>query len=163
MFIKINHPLTIGLILITQTLLIALFSGTIRVNFWFSYSLFLIFMGGILILFIYITSLSSNEIFKFSFNWKLSIVTIIIFIFIIRIFVFFNFKNYLFFNKIKTLETNSIYLIKTTINFENIILNKIFNFPINIISIILINYLFLTLIARVKITNIFKGPLRPTN
>lgn len=44
---------------------------------------------------------------------------------------------------------------------NSIILNKLYNFPINFITIILIIYLFLTLIAVVKITNIFEGPLRP--
>jgi NADH-ubiquinone oxidoreductase chain 6 len=42
-------------------------------------------------------------------------------------------------------------------------LNKLYNFPTNIITIIIMNYLFLTLIAVVKITNVFYGPLRPTN
>lgn len=46
---------------------------------------------------------------------------------------------------------------------NNLTLNKLYNFPINIITILLINYLFLTLIATVKITNIFEGPLRPKN
>lgn len=50
-----------------------------------------------------------------------------------------------------------------TINYinENFLnLNKLYNFPINFITILLINYLFLTLIVIVKITNINKGPLR---
>lgn len=152
-----------GLILIIQTLCIALFSGSININFWFSYSLFLIFIGGILILFIYITSLSSNEIFNFSLNlyfFFFRLITTIIFIFL---FYWLNIKNSIFFNKIKNIENSSIYIIRNTENLSNLLLNKIFSFPINIISIILINYLFLTLIARVKITNIFKGPLRPTN
>lgn len=162
-FIKINHPLSIGLILICQTLCIALFSGSISINFWFSYSLFLIFIGGILILFIYITSLSSNEIFKFYLNFKKIFLIILTLIIFLLFFYWFNLKNYLFFNEIKNLENNSIYFIKNLENLDKLLLNKIFRFPINLISIILINYLFLTLIARVKITNIFKGPLRPTN
>lgn len=47
------------------------------------------------------------------------------------------------------------------INEDSISLNKLYNFPTNILTILLINYLFLTLIAVVKITNIFEGPLRP--
>jgi NADH-ubiquinone oxidoreductase chain 6 len=50
---------------------------------------------------------------------------------------------------------------KTFVNENTIILNKLYNFPTNILTILLINYLFLTLIAVVKITNIFEGPLRP--
>lgn len=40
-------------------------------------------------------------------------------------------------------------------------INKLYNFPVNLITIILMIYLFLTLIAVVKITDIFEGPLRP--
>jgi len=47
--------------LILQTLLVALISGLIIDRFWFSYILVLIFLGGILILFIYVAALASNE------------------------------------------------------------------------------------------------------
>jgi len=118
-------------------------------------------MGGILILFIYITSLASNETFIFSLNFKLSkfffllIIVIIIFIYLT------DFKSLFIINKTLNHETFNLIFIKTLIEQNNLILNKIYNFPINIITIILVNYLFLTLIATVKITNIFKGPLRP--
>lgn len=51
-------------------------------------------------------------------------------------------------------------LLKNLTTENNFILNKIYNFPVNLITVLLINYLFLTLIATVKITNIFEGPLR---
>jgi NADH-ubiquinone oxidoreductase chain 6 len=57
----------------------------------------------------------------------------------------------------------SINFLNITADKNNFLLIKIYNFPINIITILLVNYLFLTLIATVKITNIFKGPLRPIN
>ena len=45
---------------------------------------------------------------------------------------------------------------------ENTInLNKLYNFATNILTVLLFNYLFLTLIATVKITNIVYGPLQP--
>jgi len=58
------------------------------------------------------------------------------------------------------IEKDSFSIIKILIEKNKIILNKIYNFPINIITILLVFYLFLTLITSVKITNIFKGPLR---
>jgi NADH-ubiquinone oxidoreductase chain 6 len=160
-FLTIKHPLSIGLALITQTLFLSLFTGIYTSIFWFSYSLFLIFIGGILILFIYITSLASNETFIFSLNFKpskfffLLITIIIIFVYLT------DFKSLFIINKTLNSETFNLIFIKTLIEQNNLILNKIYNFPINIITIILVNYLFLTLIATVKITNIFKGPLRP--
>lgn len=161
MFLILNHPLSLGITLITQTLLITLLSGTLSINFWFSYSLFLIFIGGILILFIYITSLASNEIFKFSFN-SIHFIFFLLFLFF-RTLIFFlmDHKNFLL-NLIKNQDSVRIITLKNLALLNNLMLHKIFNFPVNIISILLVNYLFLTLIARVKITNIFKGPLRPS-
>lgn len=61
-----HHPLAIGLALLMQTLFIALSTGLVAPSFWFSYILFLVFLGGMLVLFIYVASLASNEIFRFS-------------------------------------------------------------------------------------------------
>jgi len=143
--------------------LIALLSGILRFNFWFSYSLFLIFIGGILILFIYITSLASNETFKISLNKKVLILIIYLFILLLILSYILDLKS-LILNTIKNFENYSLIISKSILITNNrILLNKIFNFPTNLISILIINYLFLTLIATVKITNIFKGPLRPLN
>lgn len=65
-FIMLSHPISIGLLILLQTLLIAIFTGAQSNNFWFSYILFLVFLGGILILFSYITRLVANQTFKFS-------------------------------------------------------------------------------------------------
>lgn len=64
-------------------------------------------------------------------------------------------------NFLRNNEVYSIIDIKSFINENTVSLNKLYNFPTNILTILLINYLFLTLIAVVKITNIYEGPLRP--
>lgn len=143
--------------LLIQTFLICLISGFIVKTFWFSYVLFLIFLGGILVLFIYVTSLASNEIFNFSI--KLLIICISTFTFIYFI-VFLLDKN-LIIRTIINIENTSIDEIISILIENSLILNKLYNFPINLITILLIIYLFLTLIAVVKITNVFEGPLRP--
>lgn len=158
-FITIKHPLAIGLILLIQTLLICLITGIISKTFWFSYILFLIFLGGILVLFIYITSLASNEIFNFSSKtFTLNIMIILIW----NLIIFIRDKSLLI-NYYIRYEIESLNFIKRFIIENSLILNKLYNFPVNLITIILIAYLFLTLIAIVKITNIFEGPLRPKN
>nr|WBV74581.1 NADH dehydrogenase subunit 6 [Timomenus komarovi] len=63
MFSVAVHPLTMGLTLMLQTFSIALFVGLITQTFWLGYVLFLVFLGGMLVLFLYTTSLASNEIF----------------------------------------------------------------------------------------------------
>nr|BAT57243.1 NADH dehydrogenase subunit 6 [Fabaeformiscandona kushiroensis] len=60
-FLMLNHPLAMGLTLIMQTALAALMAGIMSSTFWFSYLLVLIFLGGMLILFIYVSTLAPNE------------------------------------------------------------------------------------------------------
>ena len=136
----------------TDTIIVGLISKT----FWLSYILFLVFLGGILILFIYITSLASNELFFFSIKHFFIIIIIII---IICLTILFIDKNFIYFF-LENIEIKSINNIFIYINENILILRKLYNFPINLITILLINYLFLTLIIAVKITNLYKGPLR---
>jgi len=159
MFTFITHPLSIGLTLLVQTLLICVLRGIIAKTFWFSYVLFLIFLGGMLVLFIYVTSLASNEIFNFSVK-LLGLNLLIIFLSRLILYIV---DQTIFINYIKNYEINSIPLISLFLEENRITLNKLYNFPINIITIILMIYLFLTLIAIVKITNVFEGPLRPNS
>lgn len=154
-FYQIKHPLAIGFLLLIQTLIICLITGTIFERFWFSYILFLVFLGGILVLFIYVTALASNEIFIFSMKLIIYIILTLIILLRINLFIdpieFVIINNYSIFNNIlyKSLNENSIF--------------KLYNFPTNFINIFLITYLFFTLIVTVKITNFFFGPLRNLN
>lgn len=109
-------------------------------------------MGGILILFIYITRIASNEKFKFNFKIIIILITILILIFIIRTIL-----DYFYFNSIIKISEiiNQSYSINNKLS-----LTKYFNFPNNLIIILIIIYLFITLIAIVKITKFSYGPLR---
>lgn len=49
------------------------------------------------------------------------------------------------------------------LNNNTLILSKIYNYPNNFITILMIIYLLLTLIVIVKISNSFIGPLRKKN
>lgn len=148
--------MSIGLILLIQTTTLALLTGLISFNFWFSYILFLVIVGGILVLFIYITSLASNEIFSLSINLTL-VFTIITLSIIITIFII---DHSIISTIIKTSSTIEINLLINTFNENLITLNKIYNPPNNLITILLINYLLLALIAVVKISRTNYGPLR---
>nr|QII41745.1 NADH dehydrogenase subunit 6 [Anopheles sinensis]QII41759.1 NADH dehydrogenase subunit 6 [Anopheles sinensis]QII41888.1 NADH dehydrogenase subunit 6 [Anopheles sinensis]QII41940.1 NADH dehydrogenase subunit 6 [Anopheles sinensis]QII41998.1 NADH dehydrogenase subunit 6 [Anopheles sinensis] len=158
-FMQMKHPLSMGLMLLIQTFLTCLLTGIYVKTFWFSYVLFLIFLGGMLILFIYVTSLSSNEMFSMSFS--LTIISFMIFMFMMII--FFIMDKSLTEQFIMNMEMEKISMMNNLIN-ENILsLNKMYNFPTNLITLLLINYLFLTLLVTVKITKKFYGPLRPMN
>ena len=107
-------------------------------------------------LFIYVTSLASNEIFTFSI--KLLFISLTFFFISIIILLFID-KNILL--QYQNLEILSIYNINSYIIENSLSLNKLYNYPTNLLTILLINYLLITLIAIVKITKLFKGPLRP--
>nr|YP_009488041.1 NADH dehydrogenase subunit 6 [Culex chidesteri]AWB99730.1 NADH dehydrogenase subunit 6 [Culex chidesteri] len=158
-FMQMKHPLAMGLMLLIQTFLTCLMTGIYSKTFWFSYVLFLIFMGGMLVLFIYVTSLSSNEMFSMSF--KLTFISVMmIFLFLI---ISYFFDNSLMENFIKNNEMIQLFN-KNNLFYENFLsLNKMYNFPTNLITLLLINYLFLTLLVTVKITKKNYGPLRPMN
>nr|ARH53971.1 NADH dehydrogenase subunit 6 [Orsodacne cerasi] len=151
MFMFLNHPLSFGMILLLQTMLISLISGLMNYNYWFSYILFLIMVGGMLILFIYMTSIASNEKFKFSI--KLSFLYMAMIIFMMMMFMidlyFTNFPMMTY----DTIMQNSMLSNKFS-------MNKYMNFPSNMIMYMIIIYLFISLIMVVKITNIQYGPLR---
>nr|YP_010022664.1 NADH dehydrogenase subunit 6 [Sarcophaga anchoriformis]QOP39512.1 NADH dehydrogenase subunit 6 [Sarcophaga anchoriformis] len=155
-FLNMKHPLAMGLTLLIQTTLICLTSGLMTKTFWFSYILFLVFLGGMLVLFIYVTSLASNEMFTFSI--KLMMTTIIMFLLSISILIFMD-KNIL--TQYSNMEIKSIFDMNSYIMENSMSLMKLYNYPTNLLTIMLMNYLLITLIAVVKITKLFKGPLRP--
>lgn len=145
------------MILIVQTISTSLFLGYIGKSFWFLYLLILIFIGGILVLFIYVTTIFPNE--KFIFN-QTNILPIILII-IISVIILLSIKY--FFN----LNLNSTSLIiEFKINGENSQLKptiKIFISQSNLLIILIVNYLFYCIIVVIKIVNFFKGPLRIIN
>nr|YP_003734908.1 NADH dehydrogenase subunit 6 [Liriomyza trifolii]ADB24638.1 NADH dehydrogenase subunit 6 [Liriomyza trifolii]AEO51733.1 NADH dehydrogenase subunit 6 [Liriomyza trifolii] len=158
-FLQMNHPLAMGLMLLIQTMLMSLLTGMITKTFWFSYILFLIFLGGMLVLFIYTTSLASNEMFSLSmklfFNTMLYMLISIFIIFLID-------KTYIYnmFMNTEMMNTNNLnsFMPENTTS-----MYKLYNYPTNFTTILIVNYLLITMIAIVKITNLFFGPLRMMN
>nr|ADE09684.1 NADH dehydrogenase subunit 6 [Bactrocera dorsalis]ADE09686.1 NADH dehydrogenase subunit 6 [Bactrocera dorsalis]QCC24879.1 NADH dehydrogenase subunit 6 [Bactrocera dorsalis]QCC24884.1 NADH dehydrogenase subunit 6 [Bactrocera dorsalis]QCC25222.1 NADH dehydrogenase subunit 6 [Bactrocera dorsalis] len=158
-FIQMNHPLAMGLMLLIQTLQICLITGLMAKSFWFSYVLFLIFLGGMLVLFIYVTSLASNEMFSLS--MKLTIICMMIMLTTTLIAAFLDKMSTSSF--IQNLEMQPLYNFNLTVSENSLSLHKLYNYPTNFITILLMNYLLITLIAVVKITKLFYGPLRQMN
>nr|YP_010274901.1 NADH dehydrogenase subunit 6 [Tagiades menaka]UJV31591.1 NADH dehydrogenase subunit 6 [Tagiades menaka] len=152
-----KHPLSMGLMILVQTLLICLISGLYINTYWFSYILFLTFSGGLLVLFIYVSSIASNELFSLpSKN-----ILILMFLLLIML-IYLMFSDLYFLNLIyDSFEMNNLnnYFIFINNN-NNINLTKLYNEQTYFLMILMVTYLFITLIAVVKITNIFYGPLR---
>nr|AOY39406.1 NADH dehydrogenase subunit 6 [Rhysodes sp. BMNH-844233] len=147
-FLTLKHPLSMGMILILQTIVITMMVGMQTSTFWFSYILYLIMIGGLLILFTYMTSIASNEMFNFS---KTSMTMIMATLIMMMILLMNN-------STIILQQLDQSYMLMEINNQLNI--NQIYNFPNNSITIMTIIYLLVTLIAVIKISNIKSGPLR---
>nr|QOL01034.1 NADH dehydrogenase subunit 6 [Omocestus petraeus] len=154
-FIKLNHPMSMMMFIIIQTFFVGLITGTMMESFWLSYILFLTFLGGMLVLFIYITSIASNELFK---NKSIVLIISMIMTIIIMVILIITDKM-MFLDVIKDTETMNI---NNSINFKEMTmsLGKLYNKPTFIITLMMMIYLFLALVAVVKITNISQGPIR---
>nr|YP_010326983.1 NADH dehydrogenase subunit 6 [Eucarta virgo]UNP54230.1 NADH dehydrogenase subunit 6 [Eucarta virgo] len=153
----LNNPLSMGLMILMQTLLTCLLSGMIIKTYWFSYILFITFLGGLLVLFIYVSSVASNELFMNMFNLK----KFLFFFFIcILLIMYIYFNNIYWLNFSINSDMDNFFNMFFFNNENKINLNKLYNNQTFLIMMMLVIYLFITLIAVVKITNIFYGPLR---
>nr|YP_009133007.1 NADH dehydrogenase subunit 6 [Graphium chironides]AKB92522.1 NADH dehydrogenase subunit 6 [Graphium chironides]WAN81412.1 NADH dehydrogenase subunit 6 [Graphium chironides]WEF74855.1 NADH dehydrogenase subunit 6 [Graphium chironides] len=157
----INHPLSMGLLILIQTMLICLLSGMLIYSYWFSYILFLVFLGGLLVLFIYVSSIASNELFQPNFFMKLFFSIMMTMIIFISIIFMYNMNWLNFFFNYEMMNMMNFFLFFNNENKIN--LSKLYNNQTYMMMMMLIIYLFITLISVVKITNIFFGPLRSMN
>ena len=63
-FPLLRNPLSMGVILLFCVISIALLLGLLRRTMWVSYTLVLVLVGGLLVVFIYVALLASNELFE---------------------------------------------------------------------------------------------------
>nr|ALO76702.1 NADH deshydrogenase subunit 6 [Melittomma sp. MEL01] len=141
MFLTMNHPLTLGLMLITQTTMVSLITGSMSPSFWFSYIIFIIMVGGMLVIFIYMTSIASNE----ELSWNPMSIAIPILALPISWLT-------------PAVEKANLEASNPQVQMNT--LNKLINMPSNMMIILLIIYLLIALIAVVNISKSGKGPLR---
>nr|YP_009526279.1 NADH dehydrogenase subunit 6 [Neolucanus maximus]AXU40293.1 NADH dehydrogenase subunit 6 [Neolucanus maximus] len=150
--IFMKHPLSMGMVLLTQTVLTALYTNMSSSVPWYSYIMILIMIGGMLVLYMYMTSVASNEKFKFSSKIMLTSLTIVAMTALTLIINKWSHSTWM-------MKNESLMMINT----YSTSLNKYLNFPSMLISMTLIIYLLVTLIAVIKITDIKHGPLRHQN
>nr|YP_009564085.1 NADH dehydrogenase subunit 6 [Upogebia bowerbankii]QAX91448.1 NADH dehydrogenase subunit 6 [Upogebia bowerbankii] len=153
LFTQLTHPLSLGLTLLLQTILICTCTNIMLPSFWFSYILFLIFLGAMLVLFIYVTSLASNEPFMLSLPYFLFFL-----LFITSLSIMFIFSDLLITYMNQSNPTN--FYLYNSMNHTSLLTSVIYNQSTMIFTIFIVLYLLLTLFVVVKITNVFFGPLR---
>nr|YP_010250878.1 NADH dehydrogenase subunit 6 [Faughnia haani]QTV76812.1 NADH dehydrogenase subunit 6 [Faughnia haani] len=152
-FISLKHPLAMGMMLLLQTLVICAVTALMNFYVWFSYILFLIFLGGMLVLFIYITSLASNEMFQFSFK-----MTSLFVIMMGAATLLLTMDPLLLDFKLALSDLQT--LMNTSYNSQMVLIGNIYSSNTMKTTLFMILYLLLTLIVVVKITYTFLGPLR---
>nr|YP_009492414.1 NADH dehydrogenase subunit 6 [Lygus pratensis]AHN95683.1 NADH dehydrogenase subunit 6 [Lygus rugulipennis]AWI69716.1 NADH dehydrogenase subunit 6 [Lygus pratensis] len=146
MMILMKHPLSMGILLIIQTLLTSVMTGMLMNTFWMSYILLISMLSGMLVLFIYMSSIASNEKFinKMSMWMLMSLTTLSGLLF-------------LFLEEKMIIKNN--YLSMEMMN-EMFILNKMFNMENMYLIMMLVSYLLLTMIVSTWLVSIFEGPMR---
>nr|YP_001718396.1 NADH dehydrogenase subunit 6 [Loxocorone allax]BAG12581.1 NADH dehydrogenase subunit 6 [Loxocorone allax] len=144
----LSHPLPLGFCV----LFISCFASMILSKFfasWFGYSLFLVFVGGVLVMFSYVAALSPNlSGFNFNFFFGLGVCFFIINFILVNLFdlsSFLGFFSYDYFGSSKLLS-----LVSGLFFYKNILL-----------MLFLLIMLLGTMMMVVKICYYYGGPLRP--
>nr|AUT77310.1 NADH dehydrogenase subunit 6 [Polyrhachis dives] len=150
-----NHPIVIMIILLIYSLLICFNMSLWKSNFIFSIILFLMMISGLLIIFLYFSSLISNE----QFNLKLNFFSISMMI--LNLFLFSHyFKFSIITYKYKFNEINSI--MKTNLsNFYNIL--NLYEYPLNNLTVLSMFYLLISLFSIIKICSMKFFSMRKIN
>nr|QWX95349.1 NADH-ubiquinone oxidoreductase chain 6 [Lucullia flavovittata] len=145
-FMWLKHPISMGITIIAQTIIVAMMSGMMMGSFWYSYMVMITMLSGMLVLFMYMASVASNE--KLYPSIKLAFLSLIMIILMITL----QLTDDSFNNEM----TN--FLPKNEI--EILSLNSLFNSKTNMITIMMVFYLLFTMITVSSIVNISEGPLR---
>nr|AGO28127.1 NADH dehydrogenase subunit 6 [Polytoxus fuscovittatus] len=140
-FVLLVNPMSMGFVLLVQTIMIAIMIGWMNSNFFMSYILIISIFSGMLVLFMYMSSVASNEKFQSSLKF---------------VFMFFLLFNMMKFN------VNPPFNDSIMLNEMNMGMSNLFNDDY-MMMLFLVTYLFFTMIIVSFIVNIWEGPLRMKN
>uniref|UniRef100_A0AB38ZHE8 NADH dehydrogenase subunit 6 n=1 Tax=Cicadellidae gen. 1 sp. 2 XYW-2023a TaxID=3078490 RepID=A0AB38ZHE8_9HEMI len=145
----VKNPMSMGLLLILYSFLVAFFIGKVMLTSWFCMTLVLMMVGGLLVIFMYISSISSNEKFSFS-KFFLFFLFFMLFLYIEEFILDFHcFDSISFFNYFSMDE--SFFLL------------KLYDLNCMMLTFFLIIYLIFTMVVVSYIVKHYKGPLRSLN
>nr|YP_010952941.1 NADH dehydrogenase subunit 6 [Empoascanara alami]YP_010952980.1 NADH dehydrogenase subunit 6 [Empoascanara hongkongica]WMQ52384.1 NADH dehydrogenase subunit 6 [Empoascanara alami]WMQ52423.1 NADH dehydrogenase subunit 6 [Empoascanara hongkongica] len=141
-----KNPMSLGILLMTQTMMMILLINTILSTSWFAMITFLMMIGGLLIIFMYMSSIASNEKFKIKMNLTLMILILLLMT-----------DDMLIENQPK--ETQMMEL-----SYDNdLSLIKIYNMKSMMMTIMMVLYLLITMVCVSNIVKHHYGPLRSYN
>nr|VFU78616.1 NADH dehydrogenase subunit 6 [Proasellus escolai] len=143
LFLASNTPHMLITSLLTSTLMIVILLGLLGSFPWLSYILFLIFLGGILILFTYVSSLSSNLLLS-----KIQFETIMVSTMLAAVLLMLN----------STPHDTSGYMLSA--HDSNMFMKELFTPVFYFLYLYLFIYLLITLLYVVVIMKVYYAPLR---
>nr|YP_003875584.1 NADH dehydrogenase subunit 6 [Caprella mutica]ADA69729.1 NADH dehydrogenase subunit 6 [Caprella mutica] len=147
MFVITNHPLTMGLALMLTSLAMGIILSLNGPSAWIAYMLVMIFVSGMMIIIMYMSSLSSNENISPSTFMKKTYTALLI----LSLAMFFPLKQ------------QQLNLPKSAHYFSDslfTIIYKTYNQLMNSMTTLIIFYLLIVLIVAVNIVKVSKTPLR---
>nr|QGZ10086.1 NADH dehydrogenase subunit 6 [Oncopsis nigrofasciata] len=137
-------PMSMGTILLMQTMLTTLLMNKMMLTAWFPMVTFLMMIGGMMVLFMYMSSIASNE--KFSMNLNLTLIFVLMIIYMEELML----EN----------QLNEFQTINLTETQETLSMMKLYNKKSMMITMFMVLFLLLTMISVSKIVLHHKGPLR---
>nr|QID48503.1 NADH dehydrogenase subunit 6 [Bolivaritettix lativertex] len=152
MFMNTKQPMNMIIIILMQTMITTFLMSNMMKSSWFNYILMIIFIGGMMVLFTYITSIAPNE----KSHNKISMMSSTIMITLLMT------LPYIW----KPIKYNNTEIMNNCVNLMNnyqLEVNLMFNKPVFMMSIMMMIYLFIALIVVNKISNLTQGPLRKKN
>nr|YP_009692123.1 NADH dehydrogenase subunit 6 [Leptocentrus albolineatus]QEG98462.1 NADH dehydrogenase subunit 6 [Leptocentrus albolineatus] len=135
-------PMSMGIMLLIQTFLMILIMNSMNLSSWIPMITFLTMIGGLLIIFMYMSSITSNE--KFKFNYKMMFITLTMMM-----------PTEELLNKYQNQEYLSMEEFMNPITSMTKMYNKSM-----MMTMLMVMYLMLTMITINKIIKLFEGPLR---
>nr|AZZ89164.1 NADH dehydrogenase subunit 6 [Betatropis formosana] len=148
---QMKHPISMGFMLMTQTTLMCIYTSTIMSTSWFGFILFITMIGGMMIMFMYMSSIDSNN--KFSILNKTTTTTLM------TIFMIMSTMNLLDLTMEETTKLMENKFMMTN-NEEMKSTSKFFmNLKYNC-TIMIMMILLLTMISVTNISSTFEGPLK---
>nr|QQQ88799.1 NADH dehydrogenase subunit 6 [Hyalella armata] len=144
MFMQLVTPLSLGAIVVVFSFFISVSMVLICSTPWFSFLLFMLFLSGMMIIFIYVSSLASNELYFYSpYFFILALLWL---------------SPVLLKNETNKLMNMSDLSASATNNY--FIMYKAYSFSVCLFTMLLIIYLLITLIVVVKNSTMEEAPLR---
>nr|YP_010048407.1 NADH dehydrogenase subunit 6 [Mollitrichosiphum tenuicorpus]QPK76760.1 NADH dehydrogenase subunit 6 [Mollitrichosiphum tenuicorpus] len=146
---NLKSPLSANLIILTQSISLTMLINLINKTSWISFMLFILYVGGLMIIFLYISSIAFNEL-NINKNYK-NILIKMIFI----LMIFYMMKNFILLENFQ-LENKFIFE-------DNFYLINMFLLPNNLMIYFMLMILLFMLILIIWLLKNNKGPIRQKN